>query len=361
MTLVRPGTSGSSAAGRQRFRVGRFSLLSLFLMMTFNFTPSAPESGLIRGVAGDRVADLIIGKPAFSEVNPYTTVAGKLWLPHGVVVDRRNPSSNKMYIYDAGNNRILGLDLNVCRSSLTNPLNCTPTLVLGQPNMGTSACNGDSGFQNYPNRAPASASSLCGEPEAQLSISEGGSGASMAVDASGSLYVTDFWNHRILKYNDPFGTGTVADDVWGQADFIGNSCNKGMATPDATSLCFSWGDSNNWTTGVDLDTSGNLWVVDSGNNRVLRFPSGSKTANLVLGQPNFTSKAPGSGLNQMWGPSAVRVSPTTGRVYVSESTNSRVLVFTPPFSSGMAGAVFGSGFVGPQGVDFDPTEPGTAW
>ena len=349
------------STGHPRVGAGLFSFLSLAVTLALSFSASTLEAALPRGVSGDRAADLILGKPDFSEVNPYTTVAGKLWLPHGVVVDRRNPSGNKLYIYDAGNNRILGFDLNTCRSSPTDPLGCTADIVIGQPNTSTSACNGDSGFQNYPFRAPASASSLCGLQEAQLSISEGGSGASMVVDASGNLYVTDFWNHRVLKYNNPFGTDGMADDVWGQVDFVGNDCNKGMATPDATSLCFTWGDSNNWTAGVDLDASGNLWVVDSGNNRVLRFPAGSKTADLVLGQADFTSSGPGVELNQLWDPSAVRVSPTTGWVYVSESFNNRVLIYQPPFTIGMAGTIFGSDFSSPQGVDFDPTEPGSVW
>jgi hypothetical protein len=115
---------------------------------------------------------------------------------------------------------------------------------------------------------------------------------------------------------------------------------------------------------VDLDASGNLWVVDSGNNRVLRFPPGSKTADLVLGQSGFTSRGGGTGLNQMWDPSAVRVSPTSGWVYVSESKNNRVMVYKPPFATGMAGSLFnsfGTGLYGPQGVDFDPSEPGAVW
>lgn len=339
----------------------RAFFLPLALMLVLGPSLTNPlEAALPRGVSGDRAADRIFGKPDFSEINPYSTVAGKLWLPHGVVVDRTNPSSNKLYIYDAGNNRILGFDLNTCRSSPTDPLGCTADIVIGQPSMSTSACNGDSGFQNYPFRAPASNSSLCGLQESQLSISEGGSGASMAVDAVGNLYVPDFWNNRILKYKDPFGTDGVADDVWGQAGFAGNDCNRGMASPDAASLCFTWGESNNWTAGVDLDASGNLWVVDSGNNRVLRFPPGSKTADLVLGQPGFTSRAGGTGLNQLWDPSAVRMSPT-GLLYVSETKNNRVLVYKPPFTNGMAGTGFGSGFFGPRGVDFDPTEPGSVW
>jgi hypothetical protein len=313
----------------------------------------------VRGVSGDLWADIIIGKPDFSEINPGTTVSYKLWLPHGVVIDRSS-SPQKMYVYDAGNNRILGFNWDKCLASTTNPANCSADIVIGQPNMSTSACNGDSGFQNYPDRAVATASTLCGLNESQLSIAEGGSGASMAVDSQGNLYVFDAFNNRVLKYNRPFATDQIADEVWGQNDFSGESCNKGGSSPDATTLCYDWGNSNNWTAGVDVDSVGNLWVVDNQNNRVLRFPPGSKTANLVLGQANFTSRGSGSGLNQFHDPSAVRVN-SSGWVYVADHYNNRVLVFKPPFSNGMNGSVFGSGFSVPSGIDFDPTEPGRVW
>jgi len=317
------------------------------------------KAAVIRGNDGDLWADIIIGKPDFSEIVPNTVVANQAYLPHGVVVDRTS-TPNKMYVYDAGNNRILGFGLSECLSAATDPLKCSANIVIGQPSMSTSACNGDSGFQNYPTRASVSASSLCGESESQLSISEGGSGASMAVDSQGNLYVFDAWNHRVLKYNKPFETDRVADDVWGQNDFSANSCNKGQSSPDAASLCYTWGDSNNWTAGVDVDLAGNLWVVDNGNNRVLRFPAGSKTADLVLGQKGFASRTFGSGLNELRDPSAVRVA-SSGSVYVADHFNQRVLVFKPSFSSGMNGRVFGSGFSGPSGVDLDPTEPGRVW
>lgn len=321
------------------------------------FSPKAAP--VTRGESFDQWADVIIGKPSFSEINPYTTVDNKLWLPHGVIVDR-SKTPNVMYVYDGGNNRILGFDLSKCLASTTDPLNCKADIVLGQRNKTTSACNGDSAFQNWPERAPASAESLCGTNEGQLSVSEGGSGASMAVDSQSNLYVFDAFNNRVLKYKDPYSTDQIADEVWGQENFTDNKCNKGKTTADNSSLCYSWGDSNNWTVGVDIDSAGNLWVVDSGNNRVLRFPSGSKTADLVLGQGDFSGKEPGNGLNKLHDPSVVRVN-STGRVYVADVHNQRVLTYDAPFTNGMQGTVFGSGFGGPEGLDFDPTEPNNIW
>ncbi len=327
-------------------------LLGGFLFIS-NYIFAAP----IRGLSGDLWADKIIGKPDFSEITGNSMVANKVYLIHGTIVDRNIEGDEKLYAYDSMDNRIMGINLNSCLDNGTNPLNCSASIVIGQPNMNTSACNGDSAFQNYPNRAPASASSLCTEQESQLSIAEGGSGSSMAVDSAGSLYVTDFWNNRVLKYISPFTTDQVADEVWGQTDFINNSCNKGNSdNPTADSLCFDWGHSNNWTAGVDVDTFGNVWVVDSGNNRVLRFPPGSKTADLVLGQTNFTSKGSGSGLNEFFDPAAVRVN-ASGRVYVADQGNNRVLIFDTP-ATGATGEVFGSDFGHPAGLDFDPTQAG---
>ena len=306
---------------------------------------------LVRGGAGDLWADTILGKPDFTGIGPYSTGPNKLFWPHGTIVDR-STIPNRLYVYDAGNNRVLGFDLGKCLGSPTTPANCSADIVIGQKDMTSSGCNGDSGFQAYPNRAPASASSLCGQPEHTLSVTETGSGASMAVDPTGNLYVADFWNHRVLKYISPFTTDSVADDVWGQDDFTQNKCNKGTS-PNASTLCFSWGFSNNLTAGVDIDSHGNLWVTDSGNFRVLRFPTGSHTADLVLGQQEFKSTLPGADNTRFRGPSAVRVT-AADRVYVADQGSNRVLAFDPPIATGMAGQLFGSGFSGPSGVDLDP-------
>ena len=219
-------------------------------------------------------------------------------------------------------------------------------IILGQPDFNSSAGNGDSCAQTYPYGVPASASTLCLTLPIQISMGETVVTVNMALDPEGNLYVPDVFNNRVLKYEDPFGTDTVADEVWGQSDFISNLPNKGMTNPSASSLRFV----DSHCGGVQLDASANLWVADTGNNRVLRFPKDqqtgviSKTADIVLGQPNFTSRTAwgyNRTLAQLWIPRDVDFD-TAGRLYVGDGDaaiyDGRILVLEPPFTSGMSAA-----------------------
>src|SRR4029077_954826 len=107
----------------------------------------------------------------------------------------------------------------------------------------------------------------------------------------------------------------------------------------------------NQSIGLAIDSSGNLWVSDGLNNRVLRYPasalgaqpSNDPAADLVLGQPDFVTTAlpkdfaitSKGTLNQ---PGALAFSPS-GLLFVADSaTPGRVLVYPPPFSSGQSAA-----------------------
>jgi hypothetical protein len=220
-------------------------------------------------------------------------------------------------------------------------------------------------YQLYPDVPQASAATFCDMREEQMSILETGTGATLASDAAGNLYVPDLFNNRILRYNSPFTTDQIADAVWGQDDFAGITCNRGASygsTTDNRSLCLApppgRGEDK---AGVALDPAGNLWVTDKENNRVLRFPfqAGSgqiaKGADLVLGQTNFRSRFSGTGLDQMDHPEGIRV---TGSytVYVADRLNNRILVFTPPFTNGMsAHHAFAAGLNLPMSLEFDAT------
>ncbi len=344
------------------------------------FKPVWAMDPFARGKTGDGWADIILGQPDFSEIVFNDVIASHLFNPQGVHIDR-SVQPNRLYVYDAGNSRILGLStIGICQNSAAAP--CTsdsdclspaicqisPTLsadlVLGQPDAYSSACNGDNGFQMFPDVPLADADNLCGLREEQMSVSEGGSGVTMATDNQGNLYVPDFFNNRILRYDNPFGMDTRADYVWGQTDFQGIFCNRGagFSHPSAVSLCFSppagIGDLR---AGITLDSQGNLWVTDSWNNRVLRFlkdASGvpATRADLVLGQSDFNSAGAGTDLDQMHNPASIQIT-TGGTVYVADSLNNRVLVFDPPFSNGMSATrVIDTGLNRPTGLGLDPAD-----
>jgi streptogramin lyase len=89
--------------------------------------------------------------------------------------------------------------------------------------------------------------------------------------------------------------------------------------------------------GVAVDTTGAVYVADSGNNRVLKMPAGTTTPTTL----SFT------GLNK---PSAVAVD-TTGAVYVADSGNNRVLKM--PAGTTTPTTLPFTGLTDPEGVAVD--------
>ena len=82
-----------------------------------------------------------------------------------------------------------------------------------------------------------------------------------------------------------------------------------------------------------------LYVADTGNNRVLgwrdanNYHAGAK-ADIVLGQPNLLTTVPlGIGTGGLNAPQALAVQPQTGNVYVADTGNHRVLRFPSPFEN----------------------------
>jgi sugar lactone lactonase YvrE len=92
------------------------------------------------------------------------------------------------------------------------------------------------------------------------------SAAGLTVDNDGRLFISDTSNNRILIYPPiPSSTPTnnIAIDVIGQTDFGSNLVGQ-----------------LNFPKGITFDTKyAALWVADTGNNRVLRFPFGVNVDN----------------------------------------------------------------------------------
>ena len=143
---------------------------------------------------------------------------------------------------------------------------------------------------------------------------------SVAVDPSGNLFVLDQANQRVLRFNNAASkpNGASADAVLGQPNFTSKNfktTQSGFFSPQ----------------GVAVDASGNLYVADGSNNRVLRFNNAASKANgaaadAVFGQIDFTTSAKGEGANKMWNPTSIAVD-NDGNLYVGERGNCRVLIF----------------------------------
>ena len=254
------------------------------------------------------LASNVLGQPDFSTtmVNssayPFAS-QNTLAAPADVKVD----ASGNAYIADTANNRVL----------LFPAGSKSATEVWGQPAF----------ISNGPNQVkPASINSPF----------------KMAIDYSASpfaLYVSDTNNNRILIWKDSarFRTGDPADLVIGQPDLrttIANVDTKGTKTPSPTSLSAP--------AGVIVNQSdGTLYVADAGNNRVLRFPrpvaqSGRITPNAVLGQVDFASSTSASvTASSLHAPTGLSLGPN-GDLFVADTGNNRVLEFA-------AGAGTGSG------------------
>jgi uncharacterized protein (TIGR03437 family) len=254
--------------------------------------------------------------------------------------------------------------------------------------------------------------------------------ADVKIDPNGGVYIADAGNHRVLG----FGSGSrSADRVWGQLDFTSNSVNQveatGLSSPYKIAVDYSrtpfplyvsdsnnhrvlvWRDSARFRTGdpadavigqpdmrtaianfdgtarrptanslsdpkgIAVDGSGNLYVADSGNNRVLRFPrpldqGGIIAADLVLGQADLNTGTAGiTSAGSLRAPSAVAIAPDGG-VFVSDTGNHRVLEFAagagtnasairvfgqPNFASSTGPrAVSAQTLTEPKGVAIDP-------
>jgi sugar lactone lactonase YvrE len=159
-------------------------------------------------------------------------------------------------------------------------------------------------------------------------------GSFLTFDAAGNLWVADTLNNRVLEYVPPFSNGMDATLALGQPSL----------TSGALSLSASSATSMSHPSGVAFDASGNLWVADYWNNRVLKFVPPFSTgmgANAVLGQPDFTTSAAGATRSGLNGPIDVAFA-RDGSLLVTDLFNNRTLLFAPPFTSGMnANLVFG--------------------
>ena len=296
-------------------------------------------------------ADVVIGQP---NMNSNTLNNGgisdkSLCYPRDVYAYK-----NKLYIADYGNNRILIFN------SIPETNFASANIVIGQPTMTVNTSN-NGGISakslSYPsnitidtttdklfitdyfnnriliyNSTPIinfkNADLVIGQPAFNTNIANnGGIGANtlnrpLGVDIyDGYLVITDGLNNRILIYNQiPTSINEGADTVIGQPDFFSNACNQNLNHPTSFSLCYP----------ADVALSDNRLYISDGNYRVLifnKFPFDNfPEADLVIGQDSFKNCLPYLGIKGLQSPRGIVV--YSDMLFISEEGNNRVLLFT---------------------------------
>jgi sugar lactone lactonase YvrE len=258
----------------------RCALPTAAIFLAYTVPTSAPAQW-----TNGQAAVNVVGQTGF-DLSTSATTAAELNGPQGVCVDLAN---GKMYVADALNHRVLRFAYPIAANGPT------AEAVFGQPSFTV----------NGPNNGGISASSLSNP-------------IGVAVDSSGTLYVGDQGNNRLLVFSSAHlaaTTGTAANRVLGQPNFITTATATTAAGMSAPSGCA-------------FEAPDRLWVVDVNNNRVLRFDGVSAKANGaaadgVLGQPDFTSAGDATTTAGLRNPSGVAVH--QGTLYVTDRNNNRVI------------------------------------
>jgi sugar lactone lactonase YvrE len=153
----------------------------------------------------------------------------------------------------------------------------------------------------------------------------------VAVDAAGNLFIADTYNNRVRKVTPAGIISTVAGT--GDQGFYGDG-------GPATSAAFYE------PTGVAVDTAGNLFIADWGNNCVRKVIPGGVISTVAGNEIQGYSGDGGPATSaQLYRPQGVAVD-AAGNLFISDTYNNRVRKVTP---GGIISTVAGNGTQGDSG------------
>ena len=169
----------------------------------------------------------------------------------------------------------------------------------------------------------------------------------VAVDSAGNVYVSDYSNNRIRKITPDGVVTTLAGSTSGYTDTTKNGAVSGALL--------------NIPRAVAVDSSSTIYVADTSNNRIRKITSTGVVT--TLAGSGIATFADGTGTNASFNlPNGVAVD-SSGNVYVGDTVNNRIRkitstgVVTTLAGSGIATFVDGTGtaasFNTPQGITVD--------
>jgi uncharacterized protein (TIGR03437 family) len=152
----------------------------------------------------------------------------------------------------------------------------------------------------------------------------------IAVDSSGNIYFADQFNHRIRKIDTSGNISTVAGK--GTSGFSGDggsATSAELASP----------------VGVAVDSSGNLYIADTGNNRIRKVSGGNISTIAGTDTAGFSGDGGAATSAQLKTPVGIVVD-SSGNIYFSDSGNNRIRKIT---TDGNINTIAGNGSSGSAG------------
>ena len=220
----------------------------------------------IRTVTPNGTVTTVAGLPGIAGSTDGANTAARFSGPQGLAVN----AAGTVYIADTGNSLIRAMT----------PAGAVST-VAGSPSGGSAD-------------GPTSIARFC-------------SPRSIAIDNSGNIYVADAQNSTIRKVT----LGGAVSILAGSAGVFGSADGQG------TNALFSG------PQGIALDTSGNLYVADTGNSTIRKVTQ-TGLVTPVAGNAGNPGSAEGSGTNaQFYAPQGLALD-NAGRIYVADTWNHTV-------------------------------------
>ncbi|KPA18056.1 Cadherin domain protein, partial [Candidatus Magnetomorum sp. HK-1] len=242
-------------------------------------------------------ANFVLGQPDFT-TNSGATSINKMNRPVGIWYD----PAGRLWVSEYDNSRVLRFD---CVDSKSNGADADG--VLGQTSFTTASTSTTQSLMK--------------------------STFSVFGDTSGSIYITDYSNNRILRFDNAAlkANGADADGVLGQPDYTSNGAIVSQTGMDTA-------------ISAKLDDKGRLYVSEADSNRIVIFNDANNKANgaaadYVLGQPDFTSNTINNGgisAKTINSPRHLFFDPDNNHLWVADKSNHRVLRYrmmiteTPP-------------------------------